>query len=194
MPPNARIIHESLNGLPVEDRLSALLVSIIQSNPNALAVSLRMVSVTAALSKGLSPLNKFKVSEAMRDAADQLERHQLAHIGASPSIGVASMADISHARLVRRGGCKTPSSVVSCISIPGSGQHTSTRMRSRHFPQDRQLRNLGSLIWKDRSATAHLSKQRRRLAVAETLGGLLSDHGRISSRGRALAYQSQSGA
>ncbi len=80
MPPEAKIIHDTLNGLPVEDRLSALLLSIMQANPNALAVSLRLVTVTAMLSKGLSQVNRFKVSEAMRDTADALERYHAVHI------------------------------------------------------------------------------------------------------------------
>jgi 23S rRNA C2498 (ribose-2'-O)-methylase RlmM len=79
MPPDdaKTIIHDTLATLPVEERLSALLVSIIQANPNALAVSLRLVRVTATMSKGLSNINRFKVSEAMRDAADKLEQHEV---------------------------------------------------------------------------------------------------------------------
>ena len=73
MPPKAEQIRKLLRDLPVEDKLAALLVSIIESNSNALAVSLRMVAVTAKLSEGLSAANRFRVAEAMRDAADLLE-------------------------------------------------------------------------------------------------------------------------
>jgi hypothetical protein len=81
MPPDAKTIHDMLSGLAVEDRLAALLITIIETNPNALAVSLRMVRVTTTISKDLSPLNKFKVGEAMRDAADRLEQDHAVHIG-----------------------------------------------------------------------------------------------------------------
>ncbi len=74
MPPDARTIQDTLRGLAIEDRLAALLMSIIECNPNALAVSLRMVAVTAKMSEGLSSESRFKISEAMRDAADVLER------------------------------------------------------------------------------------------------------------------------
>ena len=42
-------IDEVLATLPVEDRLSALLISIIERNPDALAVSLTMISATTKL-------------------------------------------------------------------------------------------------------------------------------------------------
>jgi hypothetical protein len=78
MPPlDAKTIHDVLSGLAVEDRLAALLITIIESNPAALAVSLRMVRVTETLSKGLSEINRFKISDAMRNSADRLVSNAL---------------------------------------------------------------------------------------------------------------------
>jgi len=74
-------IDEVLATLPVEDRLSALLISIIERNPDALAVSLTMISATTKLSRGLSVENRIRVAEAMRDRADLLERRVCVPIG-----------------------------------------------------------------------------------------------------------------
>ena len=75
-----RVIDAALRDLPVADRLSALLISIIEHNPDALAVSFRMLNATKALSKGLSVESRIRVAEAMRDRADVLERRQAVRI------------------------------------------------------------------------------------------------------------------
>jgi hypothetical protein len=75
-----KTIEEVLRVLPVADRLSALLISIIERNPDALAVSLCMLNATTTLSKRLSAANRVKVAEAMRDRADVLERRQVVPI------------------------------------------------------------------------------------------------------------------
>ncbi len=80
MSPNAKIIHDVLNNLPIEDRLAALLASIIASNPNGLAVSLRMISVTAKMSQGLSSQSRYRLAERLRDVADVLERSHAVRI------------------------------------------------------------------------------------------------------------------
>jgi hypothetical protein len=60
--------------MPVEDQLAIMLIAIVQANPGALSVSLRMLRATVKLSERLSDANWFKVSEALRNAADALER------------------------------------------------------------------------------------------------------------------------
>jgi hypothetical protein len=77
-------IKTLLRDLPVEDKLTVLVGSIIESCPqpnNALAVSLRMARVTAMLSKDLSTERRYRVAEALRTFADQLERRQVEHAG-----------------------------------------------------------------------------------------------------------------
>jgi hypothetical protein len=69
--------------LPVADRLTLLTLSVIQQNPNALRVSLNMLGVLMKLSRGLGTENRFALAEAMRDAADKLERCHAVHIGSN---------------------------------------------------------------------------------------------------------------
>lgn len=78
---NMQAIDEALRGMPVVDRLSALLVSIIEVNPGALNVSLKMLNATMALSRGLCLEDRIRIAEAMRDRADVLERtHEVRRI------------------------------------------------------------------------------------------------------------------
>jgi hypothetical protein len=74
MPPKVAKVRELLSAMPVEDQLSLLLIAIIEINPSALGVSLRMLGATVKLSEHLSAENRFRVSEAMRDHADKRER------------------------------------------------------------------------------------------------------------------------
>lgn len=74
MPPKAGQIRTLLHGLPVEDQLAMLLVAIIEANSDALSISQRMLGATVRLTEHLSAEHRFKLSEAMRDAADRLER------------------------------------------------------------------------------------------------------------------------
>lgn len=82
MSPDPRqAVAAALRNLPVEDQLGALLIAIIELNPDALSVSFRMLSATIALSKGLSAENRIRVANAMRDRADVLEHRQVVTIG-----------------------------------------------------------------------------------------------------------------
>ena len=74
MPPKVGEVCELLRGMPVEDQLAIMLLAIVQANPGALSVSLRMLRATVKLSERLSDANRFKISEALRNAADALER------------------------------------------------------------------------------------------------------------------------
>lgn len=65
--------------MPVEAKLGALLLAIIDRNPDALAISLCMLNVTTMLSKGLSTESRVGVAEAMRDHPE-LERRQVVPI------------------------------------------------------------------------------------------------------------------
>jgi hypothetical protein len=62
---------------PIGDRLGMLVMNIISHNSDALAVALRMVRITAAMSHGLGEANRYRVANKMRDEADLLEKQQL---------------------------------------------------------------------------------------------------------------------
>jgi hypothetical protein len=74
MSPKVEEVCNLLADMQVEDRLGVLLFAIVEADPAALAVSLRMLNATVALSARLSATNRFKISTALRDAADTLER------------------------------------------------------------------------------------------------------------------------
>jgi hypothetical protein len=74
MDDDRRTIERLLRGLDVADRLAALLETIIRTNPDAIFVSKSMISATMTLSSRLSLEKRFAIAEALRDAADQLER------------------------------------------------------------------------------------------------------------------------
>jgi hypothetical protein len=74
MPPKVGEVCELLRGMPIEDQLAIVLIAIEQANPGALSVSLCMLRAIVKLSERLSDANRFKISEALRDAADALER------------------------------------------------------------------------------------------------------------------------
>jgi len=48
MAPKVGEVHELLRGMPVEDQLVIVLIAIVQANPGALSVSLRMLRVTSS--------------------------------------------------------------------------------------------------------------------------------------------------
>jgi len=60
--------HERLEGT-----LSALLMAVIERNPEAVAVSTTLVRIAARMAEGLSTHRRYIVAERMRDAADLLE-------------------------------------------------------------------------------------------------------------------------
>ncbi len=70
---SARELDALLDDLPVADRLSMLLVSIIRKNPSAVAVSFSVLNALVLMSRGLSLEHRVRVAEAMRDRADMLE-------------------------------------------------------------------------------------------------------------------------
>ena len=74
-------VDAALRNLPVEDQLGALLIAIIETNPDALSVSFRMLNATVRLSKGLSTESRIRLANTMRDRADLLEHRQVVPIG-----------------------------------------------------------------------------------------------------------------
>jgi hypothetical protein len=73
MPPKLAKICALLREMPLRDRQAALLIAMIEYSDTALDVSLCMLNATVKLSRGQSADSRFKISEALRDAADQLE-------------------------------------------------------------------------------------------------------------------------
>jgi hypothetical protein len=73
-PQNARAIDDALGDLPLDDRLAALLVSIITRRLQAVDAVVSMVAVIGAMTRGLSVANWFALAELLRDCADTIER------------------------------------------------------------------------------------------------------------------------
>jgi hypothetical protein len=51
MPPEVAKVRELLSAMPVEDQLALFLIAIVEANPSALSISLRMLSATVKLSQ-----------------------------------------------------------------------------------------------------------------------------------------------
>jgi hypothetical protein len=67
-----KAINDVLVGLPLNDRLASLALSILQSEPSATGGLAAMASVTAALSKYLSPTQRMAVALHMSRVAREL--------------------------------------------------------------------------------------------------------------------------
>lgn len=75
-PDQARAVDQVLGDLPLDDRLVALVVSIITRKPQAIPAVLSMIAATAAMTRGLSHNNRVMIAELLRDCADHVERRQ----------------------------------------------------------------------------------------------------------------------
>ena len=67
-------IHEALRGLNYDERLTALIVSVVRSRPEALASATYLVESASVMTVGLSSREKTKLALRMRDIADEIER------------------------------------------------------------------------------------------------------------------------
>jgi hypothetical protein len=67
--------------LPVTECLAMLTCSIVESNPGAVAPMHGVIRVVTEMARHLPVEKKFQVAEALRDAADVIERsREVAHI------------------------------------------------------------------------------------------------------------------
>jgi hypothetical protein len=73
---NVRAIHKMLCGLPLDDRLAALIVSLIERKPDAVDSVLSLIAVIGVMTRGLGVIKSFALAEALRDCADVIERRR----------------------------------------------------------------------------------------------------------------------
>ena len=77
MPREVKQVRELLRGLPPEDQLGSLLITIMDLNNDALAISLRLLSALSIISECQGTLSRYKLAGLMRDVADRLERPEI---------------------------------------------------------------------------------------------------------------------
>ena len=78
MPPpheaeTARALHDVLCGLPLHDRLAALVVSIVESDPGAVAAVENLVSVAVIMARHMSPAQRTAIVWHLREKTSELE-------------------------------------------------------------------------------------------------------------------------
>jgi hypothetical protein len=74
-PPSKSKVDLTLAHLPVNDRVAALVMSFIKAkNHDAGDCIVALIGTIALISRGLSVANKFGCANALRDAADSIER------------------------------------------------------------------------------------------------------------------------
>lgn len=74
MTPNAEIIHNTLRDLPLDDRLDALACTVIERRPQCLAAVISLTALVTTMARWLNTTQRFQLAEALRDAADRIER------------------------------------------------------------------------------------------------------------------------
>lgn len=69
-------INQMLDEIPSDDRVVALLVSILMRESEAVPSLVKLLAALTALASHLSKERRFLIAELLRDAADQTERVQ----------------------------------------------------------------------------------------------------------------------
>jgi len=69
----ARALDDVLCRLPLHDRLAALVVSIIESDPRAVAAICNLVSVAVLMAKHMSPAQRTAIVWHLREKTSELE-------------------------------------------------------------------------------------------------------------------------
>ena len=62
---NVRIIHDVLCGFSTDDRLTALMVSIVESDPRALDAVLNLIGAVGIMSRCLTPAQRLAICWSM---------------------------------------------------------------------------------------------------------------------------------
>ena len=74
MSPNARIIHNTLCDLPVDDRAAALVVALLERRADTVDAVCSLIGVIDLLTQNMSVVRRFVTAEILRDLADRVER------------------------------------------------------------------------------------------------------------------------
>jgi hypothetical protein len=70
---DAHALHDVLVGLPLHDRLAALVCSIIEDDPRATSAVASIISVAAIMAKHLSPTERVAIVWHLLATAEEIE-------------------------------------------------------------------------------------------------------------------------
>lgn len=73
---NMRAIDEMLRGMPVDDKIAMLIISLIEFRPGAVDVVLSLIATIGVMTRGLSREKQVMLSELLRDLADRVEHRR----------------------------------------------------------------------------------------------------------------------
>jgi hypothetical protein len=73
---NMRAIDEALRGLSVDDKIAALILSLIEYRPDAVGAVVSLIATIGVMTRGLSQTNQVMLAELLRDCADRVERRR----------------------------------------------------------------------------------------------------------------------
>jgi hypothetical protein len=79
-PETTRAIDQALGELPLIDRITALMCSVITRKPEATKGVVSMIAIVTAMAKYLDAPERVAAAEILRDAADAVERRQLERV------------------------------------------------------------------------------------------------------------------
>jgi hypothetical protein len=72
-PTDARALHDVLVTMPLEARLSALVVSIVLDDPRAVSAVASIIGVAGIMARRLSPGERAALAWALREEAENLD-------------------------------------------------------------------------------------------------------------------------
>jgi hypothetical protein len=70
---DARVLHDALVGLPLHDRLAALVCSIIADDPRAMHAAANMISVAGIMARRLSPAERAAIAWHLLATAEEID-------------------------------------------------------------------------------------------------------------------------
>jgi hypothetical protein len=81
-PENLRTIDDALRGMPLDDKIAALIISCIEYRPDAVGAVLSLIATINVMTRGMSQQKQIMLAELLRDCADGVEhRRQKLPIG-----------------------------------------------------------------------------------------------------------------
>ena len=81
MPRSAAQIDAAFGDLPLDDRVAALVVSMVTRRPEAMLACVSLLSLVSVLASEMSLVDRVTLAELARDAADHVEhRRELVHV------------------------------------------------------------------------------------------------------------------
>jgi hypothetical protein len=79
-PETTRAIDRALGDLPLLDRITMLMCSVIMRKPEATKGVVSMIAIVTSMAKNLDAPERVAVADILRDAAGAVERRQLERV------------------------------------------------------------------------------------------------------------------